>query len=112
MPTRPAALTAPPNDARSQAFAAKNANEPARAAAPGRRRVEVPLGERAYPILIGPGLIDEAGAQIARLAPGVNCAIVTDSHLAPLYLDRLTASLREAGLGSTSIVCPHSEHRA
>ncbi len=74
-----------------------------------RRKVEVPLGARSYSILIGPGLIDEAGAEIARLAPGVNCAIVTDSHVAPLYLDRVTASLREAGLSSTSIVCPPGE---
>ena len=43
-----------------------------------RRRVEVPLGARAYSILIGPGLIDEAGAEIRRIAPAAKCAIVTD----------------------------------
>ena len=74
-----------------------------------RRRVEVPLGARAYSILIGPGLIDEAGVEIAKIAPRVNCAIVTDARVAPLYLDRLTASLRRAGLGSTSIICPPGE---
>ena len=38
---------------------------------PGRRKrkVEVPLGARAYSILIGPGLIDEAGLEIAKFAP-------------------------------------------
>jgi shikimate kinase / 3-dehydroquinate synthase len=74
-----------------------------------RRQVEVPLGARAYSILIGPGLLDEAGAEINRIAPGVNCAIVTDARVAPLYLDRLTASLDQAGLRSTSIVCPPGE---
>jgi shikimate kinase/3-dehydroquinate synthase len=74
-----------------------------------RRRVEVPLGARAYSILIGPGVLDEAGAEIHRIAPGVNCAIVTDARVAPLYLDRLTASLDQAGLRSTSIVCPPGE---
>ena len=54
------------------------------------RRVEVPLGARAYSILIGPGVLDEAGAEIAKIAPGVNCAVVTDAQVAPLYLDRLT----------------------
>ena len=39
-----------------------------------RRRVEVPLASRAYSILIGPGVLDEAGAEINRIAPGVNCA--------------------------------------
>ena len=74
-----------------------------------RRKVEVPLGARAYSILIGPGLLDEAGAEIARIAPGVHCAIVTDSRVAPLYLDRLGASLDRAGLRSTPIVCPPGE---
>jgi shikimate kinase / 3-dehydroquinate synthase len=74
-----------------------------------RRRVEVPLGARAYSILIGPGVIDEAGVEIAKIAPRVNCAIVTDARVAPLYLDRLTTSLRRAGLGSTSIICPPGE---
>src|SRR5271168_1157375 len=74
-----------------------------------RRKVEVPLGARAYSILIGPGVLDEAGAEIARIAPGVHCAIVTDARVAPLYLDRLVASLDQAGLRSTPIVCPPGE---
>jgi shikimate kinase / 3-dehydroquinate synthase len=74
-----------------------------------RRRLEVPLGARAYSILIGPGVLDEAGAEIARIAPRVNCAVVTDAQVAPLYLDRLTASLDQAGLRSISIVCPPGE---
>ena len=74
-----------------------------------RRRVEVPLGARAYPILIGPGVLEEAGSEIARIAPGVHCAVVTDARVAPLYLERLSTSLRQAGLRSTSIVCPPGE---
>jgi shikimate kinase / 3-dehydroquinate synthase len=74
-----------------------------------RRRVDVPLGARAYPILIGPRLLDDAGAEINRIAAGVNCAVVTDARVAPLYLDRLTASLDHAGLRSTSIICPPGE---
>ena len=73
------------------------------------RRVEVALGERAYSIVIGPGVLDGAGAEIAKLAPGANCAVVTDEEVAPLYLDRLTTSLEQAGLRSTSIVCPSGE---
>jgi shikimate kinase / 3-dehydroquinate synthase len=74
-----------------------------------RRRVEVPLGPRAYSILIGPGVLDEAGTEIARIAPGVQCGIVTDAQVAPLYLDRLSASLDRAGLRSTPIVCAPGE---
>ncbi len=78
-------------------------------AAADRRRVEVPLGARAYSILIGPDVIDEAGVELARIAPEAKCAIVTDAHVAPLYLDRLTRSLTGAGLGCVSIVCPPGE---
>jgi shikimate kinase/3-dehydroquinate synthase len=74
-----------------------------------RREVDVSLGSRAYSILIGPGLLDDAGGQIARIAPGANCAVVTDARVAPLYLDRLTTSLERAGLSSASIVCPPGE---
>jgi shikimate kinase / 3-dehydroquinate synthase len=82
---------------------------PAEPAVAARRRVEVPLGARAYSILIGAGVIDEAGVEVARIAPDAKCAIVTDAHVAPLYLDRLTKSLSEAGLGCVSIVCPPGE---
>ena len=74
-----------------------------------RRRVEVPLGARAYSIIIGPGVLDDAGAEIAKIAPGANCGVVTDARVAPLYLDRLAKSLDRAGLRSTSIVCPPGE---
>ncbi len=84
------------------------ANE-AEVASKARRRVEVPLGSRAYSIVIGPDVLDDAGAEIARIAPGVNCAVVTDARVAPLYLDRLAASLSRAGMRSTSIVCPPGE---
>jgi shikimate kinase / 3-dehydroquinate synthase len=74
-----------------------------------KRRVDVLLGARSYPIFIGPGILDDAGAEIARIAPGVNCAVVTDARVAPLYLGRLAASLDQAGLRATSIVCPPGE---
>ncbi len=74
-----------------------------------RRRMEVPLGARAYSIVIGPGVLDEAGTEIAGIAPRGHCAVVTDARVAPLYLDRLTASLDRAGLRSMSIVCPPGE---
>ena len=74
-----------------------------------RRIVKAPLGARAYSIIIGPGLIDEAGDEIAKVAPGAKCAVVTDAHVGPLYLDRLVASLGEAGLAVSSIVCPPGE---
>ncbi len=74
-----------------------------------RREVEVALGSRAYKILIGEGLIGEAGAHIAHLAPGAHCAVVTDETVAGLHLDALTKSLAAAGLRATNIVVPPGE---
>ena len=71
--------------------------------------VHVPLGERAYDILIGPGLIARAGAEIASRLKGRKAAIVTDEHVAPLYLEALVASLDAAGIASAQVVLPAGE---
>ena len=60
--------------------------------------VPVELGSRSYSILIGPGLLEDAGRRIADLAPGSACAIVTDTNLKLQHLPRLTAGLAAAGV--------------
>ncbi|MBY5351553.1 3-dehydroquinate synthase [Rhizobium leguminosarum] len=77
--------------------------------APAIRTVHVPLGERAYDILIGPGLIARAGAEIASRLKGRKAAVVTDENVAPLYLKALVASLDEAGISSAEVVLPAGE---
>lgn len=73
------------------------------------RKVHVPLGERTYDILIGPGLIARAGAEIASRLKGRKAAVVTDEHVAPLYLDALVQSLEAAGIASATLVLPAGE---
>lgn len=77
--------------------------------APAIRTVHVPLGERAYDILIGPGLIARAGAEVASRLKGRKAAVVTDENVAPLYLKALVASLDEAGIASAEVVLPAGE---
>lgn len=72
-------------------------------------RVPVALGERSYDILVGPGLVERAGEEIARRLPGARLAIVTDASVAPLHLDRLTRALDAAGIVSHPIVVPAGE---
>jgi len=48
--------------------------------------VPVPLGDRAYDILVGRGLIETAGSRIAALGARA-AAVVTDEHVGPLYAD-------------------------
>ena len=74
-----------------------------------RRTVRVELGERAYDILIGPGLIASAGREIAGRLKGRKIAVVTDEHVAPLYLDAFMAALMAEGIDAVSLVLPAGE---
>ncbi len=73
------------------------------------RLVHVPLGERAYDILIGPGLIARAGAEITARLRGRRAAVITDENVGPLYLAALTASLEASGIAVASLVLPAGE---
>ena len=68
--------------------------------------LRVALGERAYPIHIGAGLIDRAELYRPYLAGG-SAAIVTNEVVAPLYLARLRRAL--AGVRLTEVVVPDGE---
>jgi shikimate kinase/3-dehydroquinate synthase len=73
------------------------------------REVSVALGDRAYKIWIGEGLLSSAGERIAALAPGAQCAIVTDDNVAALHLETVRRSLADAGLETSVVVCPPGE---
>src|SRR5262249_46802577 len=73
------------------------------------RKVRVDLGDRSYDILIGPGLIAAAGAEIASRLKGRKMAVITDENVAPRYLEPLMASLRERGIDAVSLVLPAGE---
>jgi 3-dehydroquinate synthase len=73
------------------------------------RLVHVPLGERAYDILIGPGMIGRAGGEITARLKGRRAAIVTDEHVAPLYLEALMDSLQTDGIEAVSLTLPAGE---
>jgi 3-dehydroquinate synthase len=71
--------------------------------------VNVPLGERAYDIVIGRGVLASLGKRLATLRPKVRAAIVTDSSVAQLYLDMAEAVLSEAGVACVRIIVPEGE---
>lgn len=74
-----------------------------------RETVRVDLGERSYDIVIGPGLIAEAGAQIAARNPGIRCAVVTDRNVAAAHLDALLESLAGSGIEAMPLVLEPGE---
>jgi 3-dehydroquinate synthase len=80
---------------------------PADADAP--TRVPVSLPGRAYDILIGRGLLDEAGARLAALRPGARIAIAADERVDALHGPRLRASLERAGLRHETVLIPPGE---
>ena len=65
---------------------------------------------RVYDIIIDKRILDKSG-EYARDALGKSCAaaILTDSNIAPLYLERLTASLVAAGFNAITYVIPAGE---
>lgn len=73
------------------------------------RLVHVPLGDRAYDILIGPGLLARAGGEITSRLKGRKAAIITDEHVAPLYLGALMDALQTDGIEAVSLTLPAGE---
>jgi 3-dehydroquinate synthase len=72
-------------------------------------RVTVPLGARAYDILVGRDLIAETGSHVARACKATRIAVVTDESVAKLYLAAVEASLSRAGLLPISITVADGE---
>jgi 3-dehydroquinate synthase len=70
--------------------------------------VPVALGERAYDIVVGRGVLAEAGRRIAPLRARA-CCIVSDETVAPLYGDALAQSLEAEGLRASLTAVPPGE---
>ncbi|GGE42207.1 3-dehydroquinate synthase [Actibacterium pelagium] len=71
--------------------------------------VHVPLGDRAYDIRIGDGLISRAGAEIAPLMRRPRVTVVSDENVAALHLETLKAGLAAEGIEMSSLVLPAGE---
>lgn len=70
--------------------------------------LEVDLGERSYPIEIGNELLTDT-VLLGRLISGKRIVIITNTVVAPLYLETLTHSLEAAGKTVQSLVLPDGE---
>ena len=68
--------------------------------------LDVALGDRHYPIWIGAGLLDDAQTWRGAIR-GKQALIVSDEHVAPLYLERIRAGL--AGVKHDAIVLDAGE---
>ncbi|MBL8415113.1 MAG: 3-dehydroquinate synthase [Propionivibrio sp.] len=70
--------------------------------------LNVELGERTYPIHVGQGILERSGLLLPfLLQPKV--AVVTNTIVAPLYLQRFARPLRDAGVEVAEIILPDGE---
>lgn len=70
------------------------------------KTLTVELGERSYPIHIGPGLLDRPELLLPQI-PGRQVMVVTNDTVAPLYLSRIQGTLN--GLQHSAVILPDGE---
>jgi shikimate kinase / 3-dehydroquinate synthase len=70
--------------------------------------LQVDLGERSYPIIIGTSLLSDP-ACIKTYITGQRVAVVTNTTVGPLYLSQVTESLSAAGKDVIPVLLPDGE---
>jgi len=73
---------------------------------PTPKKITVDLGDRSYPIVIGPGLL-RGGFDLSGFVTGPDCLVVSNETVAPLYRDHLLPNLKDKNV--TSIDLPDGE---
>lgn len=59
--------------------------------------ITVQLGERSYPIHIERGLLAKTGEMIREKLGDIAVAVVSDDHVAPLYMEEVVSSMEKVG---------------
>jgi 3-dehydroquinate synthase len=72
-------------------------------------KLTVPLGRRAYEIVIGFGLLDQLGSAIAARLQARRAVIVSDENVAALYGARAAAALSDVGITTSAITIAPGE---
>ncbi|RPI29762.1 MAG: iron-containing alcohol dehydrogenase, partial [Actinomycetota bacterium] len=72
-------------------------------------RLHVAAPSRAYDVVVERGALDGLGAELAALGTQGKVVVCSDANVAPLYLERLSAGLSEAGFTTSHIVIPAGE---
>ena len=71
--------------------------------------IKVSLGERSYDITLGADIIDTVGSLCRELGLSGTAAVVSNTTVAPLYLERVRASLEQAGYRVVAVCLPDGE---
>ena len=70
--------------------------------------LNVPLGDRSYPIHIGSGVLERADLLVPHLGQK-KVLVVSNTTVAPLYFQRLRSTLEKAGISVISVLLPDGE---
>jgi 3-dehydroquinate synthase len=73
------------------------------------REIVVELGERAYPVVVGSGVLAQVGDRVAALAVDRRCALLTSERVGALYREPVVGALRTAGLDPLVVEIPDGE---
>jgi len=71
--------------------------------------IKVSLGDRSYDITLGAGILDSIGPLCKNLGLSGTAAVVSNTTVAPLYFDRVRASLEAAGYRVFLVQLPDGE---
>ena len=73
------------------------------------KKIRIQAG-RPYTVMVGEGIRTQAGRMIADTLPAAaSAAIISDSNVAPLYLEQIKDTIEQAGLSVCSTVIPAGE---
>ncbi|HEY2712890.1 MAG TPA: 3-dehydroquinate synthase [Chthoniobacterales bacterium] len=73
------------------------------------RSLQVRAGQQRYEVLIGRGLLGEAGARVRPILSPARCAVIADANVAPLFGQEVSQSLVGAGFDVETIVVDGGE---
>ena len=71
--------------------------------------VPVALRDNPYDVLVGRGLLEQAGVLSTKVITPSRCAVISDDQVAPLHAENLRASLNNAGFDAHLITVPAGE---
>ena len=72
-------------------------------------RVTVPIPGRAYDVVVGQGVIDEAASLLPEFPKAESAFVVADRDVADRWFDRLAAGLADRGWSCTMLTVPAGE---
>ncbi len=72
--------------------------------------IQVSLGERSYPIAVEAGKLKDAGFLLSAIK-GQQIVIVTNTVVAPLYLEKLQTTLKDSGKSISHVILPDGENK-